>query len=176
MKKLQNSAAGFFIVSVIILSAISILGIWEIFNGDVITKSFQTLGLLATVSIIIMIAGRFVDGGKVPAVDANGLPVPEEMNPVFDRIRYATVGVLIVSVALLALLGVMSIWEVIAGPVLSKSLSSIGVVAFSSFLIIMTCLERVKHPLMHKKLSGGMVILGIIIIWIISTMLMSSFR
>ena len=168
MKKLQNSAAGFFIVSVITLTAISILGVWKIFNEDVITKSFQTLGLLAAVSIIIMIAGRFMDGGKVAVMDANGLPVPEEVNPVFDRIRHTTIVLLIISVALLALLGVMSIWQIIGGPALNKSLTSIGIIAFSSFIIIMTCLERVNHPLMHKKLSGGMIALGIFGFWILS--------
>ncbi|CAN5135563.1 hypothetical protein BH11PAT3_BH11PAT3_0480 [soil metagenome] len=166
MKKIQNSAATFFIFSIVVLTAISILGVWEIFGGEVIRKSFMTIGLLAGVSIVTIIAGRFMDANKAPVLDAAGQPVPEEINPAFNNIRNSTVVVLITSIALLALLGVLSIWEVVSGPVLHKSISSIAIIGFSSFLIIITCLERVNHPLMHKKISGSGIVGVLILLWI----------
>jgi hypothetical protein len=65
-----------------------------------------------------------------------------------------TLGALIASASLLALLGVLSIWEVMSSEVLTKSLSSIGVIAFSSFVIVMICLEKEKYEFTHKKMSG----------------------
>ena len=61
MKKIQGYAAGFFVFAVAFLGMISILGVWNVFSGDVITKSFETLGVLAGVAAIVMIAGRFID-------------------------------------------------------------------------------------------------------------------
>ncbi len=171
MKKLQNIAAFLFIICVVVLSVVSILGVWDIFGTDVITKSFQTLGLLAGVSVIIMIAGRFVDShnevlqattiGGIPALNA----VPE-INPAFTGIRYATVVTLVTSIGILALLGVLSIWEIMEGTVLTKSVSSIGIVAFASFIIVITCLEREHHKILHQKLSGGAIVLLVIIGWV----------
>jgi len=167
MKKLQNSAAFFFIISVIVLAFISILGVCEVFGGDVITKSFETLGLLAGVAVIIMVAGRFVDGHIEAPVSASEAPLesPSEINPAFTGIRQTTVVILVFLVAILALLGVMSIWEVVAGDVLHKSLSSIGIAAFSSLIIIITCLEREKHKILHSKMSGGLIFVIIILGW-----------
>jgi len=171
MKKLQNIVAFLFIICVVVLSVVSILGVWDIFGSDVITKSFQTLGLLAGVSVIIMIAGRFTDSHQ-EALKANALGTLEpvvvpDINPAFTGIRYATVVTLVTSIGVLALLGVLSIWELMAGTVLTKSVSSIGIVAFASFIIVITCLEREHHKLLQQKFSGGAVILLVIIGWIL---------
>ena len=157
MKKIQDVAGFFFIIAVAVLSVISILGIWDFFDKDVISKSFQTIGLLAFVAIVVMIAGRFIDRG--PAVGI-ATPVP---NPVFKSIRHLTLGILIVSASLLALLGVLAIWEVIADKdVLFKSIGSVAVLAFSSFLMVITCLEREGSALLHRNKSisvGGTIVL-----------------
>ncbi len=171
MKKLQNVAAFLFIICVVVLSVVSILGVWDIFGSDVITKSFQTLGLLAGVSVIIMIAGRFTDSHH-EALQANALGTLEpavvpEINPAFTKIRYATVATLVTSIGILALLGVLSIWEVMEGTVLTKSVSSIGIAAFASFIIVVTCLEREHHKILQQKFSGGAILLLILIGWIL---------
>ena len=153
MKTIQNSASGLFIVAVGILSAISILGIWDFFSKDVIAKSFQTLGLLAVVAIVVIIAGRFVGVGS----DPNLIIAP---NPIFKTIRRATLGILIVSAVLLAFLGVCAIWDIITDKeALYKSLSSLGILAFSAFIIVITCLEREDSPLLKRggRTSAGMI-------------------
>jgi hypothetical protein len=163
---IQNTAAGFFIVCVVVLSAISVLGVWDVFSSDVITKSFETLGLLAVVSIIVIVASKFVGDPTDPST----IVVP---NPGFRAMRNVTLGTLIVSSAFLALLGVMAIWEVVTDKqVLGKSLSSLAIIAFSSLMIVITCLDREQSPLWEKRgkeISGGAVIAAIVFMWIMAS-------
>ncbi len=145
MRKIQTFASYFFIIAVAILTVISIMGIWKVFDTDVIFKSFQTLGLLAVVAIIVMIAGQYMEGKSHP--DEPVLP-----SPVFISIRKATLVILIVAVSFLALLGILSIWDVIADKdILYKSLGSLATLAFSSFLIVMTCMGQEGSLIMGAK-------------------------
>ncbi|MDO8569640.1 MAG: hypothetical protein Q7R89_02620 [bacterium] len=161
MKTIQNTSAIFFIVAVAILSTIATLGVWDIFSKDVISKSFQTLGLLALVAIIIMAAGRYVEGRS----EVGDVAMPDLPSPIFKIVRRMTLAVLIISVSLLALLGVLAIWEVIQDKdVLYKSLSSLGIFAFGAFVIVMTCLDREgKLYAQHKNMSTGSII-GLLIL------------
>jgi len=160
MRAIQDVVAFFFIAAVVILAGVSIFGVWDIFAQDVISKSFMTLGLLSIISLIIMVAGRFIDNKSDMA-----LAIPP--NPAFSSIRRIMLGVLIVSASLLALLGVLTIWEVISkGEVLWKSLGSITIIAFSSLIVVMTCRERetVLTGNGHSKnLSLGSVILLVLV-------------
>ncbi|MEI6345701.1 MAG: hypothetical protein WCO79_00470 [bacterium] len=173
MKTIQNVASGIFIGAVSILSLISILGVWDIFNKDVISKSFATLGILAAVAVVVMVAGKFVGGGE--AVDPSVPNVPALPNPAFRIIRIATLGALIVSAVLLAFLGVCSIWEIITDKaILYKSLSSLAIIAFSSFVIVLSCLEREDSPLLKRggRLSPGLILVLIIIfVWMLAALL-----
>lgn len=162
MKSIHNVASAFFIGAVAVLSVISVLGVWEIFGSDVILKSFQTLGLLAFIAVVIIIAGRFLEQKNTEQM------VPFTPNPIFKSIRQVTLGVLIVSASLLALLGILAIWDVITDKeVLFRALSSLGILAFSSFVIVITCLEREDSPLLKKgaKISGWTIFLIVILAW-----------
>jgi len=183
MKKIANVAAYLFIVAVILLSIISIFGVWDILAKDVITKSFQSISLLAAVAVITLIAERFVDSRKnlTATADQNfnvssdgiALPVETNANSGFTIIRHITLAILITSVVLLALLGILSIWEVLSGTVVTKSISSIAIVAFSSFVIVFTCLHRENHKILNKggkSFSIGNVVGFLIIAWIFSSL------
>ena len=174
MKKIQDGAAYVFIASVVILTAISICGVWKIFNDDVITKSVKTFGLLSIVAVIVMIAGKFIDSREQLAISNAGavgsLPFS---NPVFTTIRKMTLAVLIASVSLLALFGVLAIWEVLSGEVLNKSLSSITIVAFATLIIILTCLQR-EH--LQNKISVGKTILFVVLALIALPFIIGIFR
>lgn len=61
MKKISNIAAYLFIASIFLMTTISILGVWDFLSGDVIYKSFQTVSLLALVTLIILLANKFID-------------------------------------------------------------------------------------------------------------------
>jgi hypothetical protein len=175
MRKIQDGAAFFFVVCVAILTVVAVLGVWDFFNEDVISKSFQTIGILAAAAVVTIVAGRYVDARKTPAsaTDAMGnvVVVPVQINPAFTMMRHATIVVLIISVVLLALFGVLAIWEVLSGEVVNKSLSSIAIVAFAAFVIVITCLDREDHKLLHspkgeknEKSSVLRVILWIVVI------------
>lgn len=173
MKKIQDVSAFVFISCVGVLAAISILGIWKVLNQDVINKSIQTISLLAVVTVIIIVAGKFFD--KNEEQSAEGVPMVPVANPAFSSLRHFTVVTLIGSVTILALLGVLAIWDVLAGEALSKSLSSMSILAFASLVVVMTCLQRENHKLMKAKVSGwaifGLVILG----WMLLGVLSNSF-
>jgi len=167
MKTLHNAASGFFVVAVGVLTAISILGVWDFFSTDVITKSFQTIGLLAIIAVVVIIAGRFMEAK--PAGDPAMPIVPSAPSPIFKTIRQATVVLLIVAAVLLALVGIMAIWDVITDKdVLFKAISSLGILVFSSFVIVITCLEREDSPFLkkHAKMSGGGIVALVILAYI----------
>lgn len=147
MKNIQNIAAYIFIAALIILTGISMLGIWNFFSGDVINKSSETLGLLAIVAIIVMAAGRFIDSRS-----EGELAIPEAPDPAFRSIRRIVLIVLIIGVSILAIIGVLTIWDVFTdNSFLYKSLGSVAIMAFSSFVIVLTCLDRENSPVLHKK-------------------------
>ncbi len=177
MKKVADIAAYLFILSVIILSVVSILGVWEFFQDDVISKSFQSIGLLAVVAVIVMTADHFLDrqvvapdAGLAPAVAVGG------SKAAFRGLRVVTVSILILAVALLALFGILAIWEVVAGKVLHQSLSSIAIAAFSSLVIVVTCLEREGNNMLRRRqASGGMIFFTIILVWILASLIFGLF-
>lgn len=167
MKKLQGYAAGSFIFAVIVLGAISIAGIWKVFDNDVIIKSFETLGLLAVVSLVVIAAGQFM--GSKP-VDAT-IYVP---NPGWTSLRKGTLGLLIAAVAILALLGVLTIWDVITDKdVLYKSLGTLAVLAFNSFIIVLTCktmegdLNAVRADGQKTASGAHLIAVAIVILFVI---------
>jgi len=139
MKIIQEWAALFLIGATSVLSIIAVMGIWEIFDKDVIEKSFQTLGMLALVAIIIMVAGRLLEGRST----SDNAVVLDTPNPMWKSVRVITLTILIASVSLLAFTGILAIWEVIRDKdIIFKSLSSLGILTFGTFIIVMTCLER----------------------------------
>lgn len=156
MRKITDAASFLFILSLVVLGTISILGIWELFDEEVIVKAFQTIGLLAAVSVVISIAGRALDKSTLPE---GASPI---IDPSFKIIRHITLGSLIISAAILAFLGVLAIWEVVAGDVMARSLASLATISFLSLVIVMVCLEREHNPSQNspsKKWSLGSIIL-----------------
>ena len=105
MRKIADIAAHCFIFAVVLLSIVSILGIWSVFAKDVITKSFETIGLLAFVALVVIAADHFIDrhdGVDNAAVDAASVAT-------FKSVRTITATVFISSTVLLALIGILSI-------------------------------------------------------------------
>lgn len=178
MKKVQDIAAYLFIVCVIILAIVSVLGVWDFFAEDVISKSFQTIGLLAVVAVIIIIAGRVIDSKHQETVplgtETSGAPMNStDVSPSsgFTVLRHITLVTLIISVSLLALIGVLAIWEVLSGDVMNKSLASIGIIAFTSFIIVVTCMERENHKLLRHngQMSWGRIVISVVfLLWVMS--------
>ena len=165
---IQNVAAGIFIACVVVLSIIAIFGVWDFFSSDVITKSFETLGLLAFVAMVVIIASNFVGDPSETSVTIQ--------NQGFRAMRNVTLVTLIGSSTILALLGVLSIWEVITDQkVLSKSISSLAIIAFASLIIVILCLEREKNSFWSKRskeVSGGAIVAAIIFIYILVVFMM----
>ena len=161
MQKIANVAAHLFIISIIILSTISILGVWDFFSNDVISKSFQSIGLLGFVAFIILVADHFLDQRtESPMVSGSAI--------FFKALRALTLRILILAVTFLALFGIMAIWEIFSGEIFRKSLASIAIMTFSSLVIVITCLERENNPILYrKKISSSFIILLIILAFLI---------
>ena len=168
MNTFQNAVAIVFLMALTALAVISVFGVWDLLGKDVIFKSLQTLGVLAAVSVVVMMAGRFIDPTRV-SVSEIGMP-----HPLFQGIRQGTLGLLIVAASLLALIGVLAIWEVIPNQeVLMKALSSVAIIAFSSFLAVAVCLEREKHPIILRQggtFSAGSILAILGLVWILVTL------
>lgn len=153
MKPIQDIASLLFIAATAVLTFVCVLGVWELFDRDIIVKSFETVGLLAGVAVLIIVAGKYIGAGQ-----ASSMPVLP--NPLFATVRNATLGVLIIAAALLALVGVLSIWELISDrDVLYKSIGSLSVLAFGAFVIVVAAMERENNPLLKRPevTAGGVV-------------------
>ena len=128
---------------------------WEVFEKKVIDQSFQTLGILALVTVITLIAGKFIESRSQETEKA--LPPPA-----FRVIRRTTLIALIVAISLLAFVGVFAIWEILEDEkIVTKSLVSLTILAFSAFIIVITCLERegrLGSPRGSKTISVGSII------------------
>ncbi|MDB5194997.1 MAG: hypothetical protein JWO84_181 [Parcubacteria group bacterium] len=167
MHLIQNISAAIFIGSIALLSFVSVLGVWDVFSNEVITKSFLTIGLLAIVAVVIIIAGRYVD--KTPTSPGMDPPLPPPGAAAFRSIRQIMLGVLIVSAALLALLGVLAIWDVISDKTaMYKSLASLAILGFSSLITVMVCLERENNQLARRSM-GPLVVVLFVVGWIMLT-------
>ena len=177
--KIQDTAAFGFIFCVALLSVVSVLGVWEFFDRDVIGKSFTSVGLLAVVAIVIMVAGRFIDRQhalEVPPGSTVAVDVPVPTNPTFTTIRHMTLVVLIASAVFLGLIGILAIWEVLQGDAVYKSLATMAICGFASFVIVMTSLDRENHKWLRredgKKSSMGLgtiIFLTLLGLWVLST-------
>jgi len=145
--KVANVTALAFISGLIILGFVSILGIWDFLDDDVVEKSFATIGLLVFVTVIILIATKYLGKNEVVA------PLS-----IFASIQRITVGTLIISSALLALVGILSIWEILDGVSVGRSVASLAIIAFISLITVMICLERKGSKTMQHHLSPGRMI------------------
>ncbi len=162
MKTIQDTASFLFIIAIAVLTSVCVLGVWDFFSDDVIWKSFETVGLLALVAVIVIVAGRFL--GMNGASSVPSLP-----NPAFTSLRRITLGVLIIASALLAFIGVLSIWEVITDTdVLFKSVGSLAVLAFGAFVMVVTCMERENNPMLKQQsVSGAGVVVALILLYLV---------
>jgi hypothetical protein len=181
MKKLSDIVAYIFIAALALLTIITIFGIWDFISKDVISKSFQSIGLLALVSIIILIADNFLDKerteSKIIIDPQTGNEMVVSGNLSFQVIRNSSIVILIISAVFLALIAVLSIWEILNETILSKSVSTIGVIAFSTLIAVVTCLNRENHPILKKQsvsplIGAGFLILGL---WFLSIILSEIF-
>jgi hypothetical protein len=135
----------------------------------------MSIGLLAVVAIMIIVADHFIEKKDDASITpARTSASSESTAPVFKTIRTITLSTLIFSVAWLALLGILAIWEILVGDVLHKALASIAIVGFASLIIAITCLERESASNPHKKnISIGLIAVVIIVGWIV-TMIVGS--
>jgi uncharacterized membrane protein len=62
--KIQDVATIVFIFAVAILTFVVVLGIWDIFDKDVIYKSVATIGIIGFAALVAIIAGRFLEKGS----------------------------------------------------------------------------------------------------------------
>ncbi len=148
-KKIGDIVTLFFILCVGFLAFISVLSIWKIIDGDVMFKSLATVGIVAFASIIVMFASKSMSTNTVQNEDQNSLV------PIFTGVRYVTSGLLIICITLLAIIGVMAIWEVIKDKeVLNRVIGSMLVLAISSLIIIVACADRESKSIFGNHVEG----------------------
>jgi hypothetical protein len=163
MKIIQDWAAFLFVLATAILTGVCVLGVWNVFAHDVVWKSFETVGLLAGVAVAVMVAGKFLRTGSAATQE---LVLPD---PAFTTIRKVTLSIFIISAGTLALFGVLAIWGVISDKTtLYRSIGSLAVLAFGTFIMVVTCMERENNPLLKQEnVSFGGVVVALIMIYLI---------
>ncbi len=161
MRKIQDLTALTFIFCTGLLATIAVLGVWAVFTEDVIGKSFSSVSLLSAVAVIVLVADRFLDvrkHGKLASAATMSRHTPGKASPVFTIFRQVTVIVLVGLVSLGAFIGIMAIWDVVSGEMVYRWLATIAIGSFAAAMIVMTCLERENHKILHYTVgqSSGM--------------------
>ena len=98
----------------------------------------------------------------------------------FTATRKISIVVLGISAAALAFLGILSIWEVLNKDDVFKALTSMGIIAFASFLVIVISLEREGKLWLLMAHEGSMskgrltvlIIVGLFLLWILFNFLL----
>ncbi len=139
MTKFANGAAYFFIFTSFVLTVISAAGIWNVFTEDVVWKSFQSIGLIALACVIILAVDGF---SAKKSLSQEEVSETEGSIKGFGFFHTIAVTILITSVAVCVFLGLLSIWDIVKGDVLYKSLSSIATIGFFSLLTVIVCNKR----------------------------------
>lgn len=163
MEKLQDWTAFVFVGATAVLSVTSVLGVWDIFSDTSLLKSFETFGLLAFACVIILAIGAFIEARSTEIQSA-------AINPIFKSIRKTVVSILVVGVALLALVGVLAIWNVLSGnDILFKSLASLVIIAFAGFVILITCFAREYSLSRHRTEAGSRhpIVMGVVLFFVL---------
>ena len=66
---IKKIAVSILITSVVLLTFLAILSIWDVLQKDVLGKSLATLGVIAFASLIVLLAAKYIEdhprtGGK----------------------------------------------------------------------------------------------------------------
>lgn len=99
----------------------------------------------------------------------------------FTAIRKSAIILLGISIAALATIGILSIWEVIEKDDVFRSLTSMGIISFSAFLVIVVAMERegklMNYFLNERKgqdpasIGWGRVVTVLLVVFVIWTFL-----
>lgn len=164
-KKLADGAAFALIQFILILTAVSLLAIWEYLGKDILQKSFYSVAFISIFAIVIIVAEKFLahdapvaPTAQIPPTDPAAITVQTgiQESSVFTAIRRMSVIILIISATVLAFVGLLAIWDIFPKELTYKSTSSLAVLAFSSFLNVMICLQREKKNIpIVGSLGGG---------------------
>jgi hypothetical protein len=68
-EKVKDIAISIFIASVSILTLISLLAIWDIFEGDVVFKSYTTIGIIGFASVAVVVAVQVMERHGIAQAD-----------------------------------------------------------------------------------------------------------
>lgn len=174
MNKIINYASVGFIATVIVMTIVSLLEVWEILVEDVITKSLSTVGFLAFVCVVVVLGYRFLHPDhKQEENTAN------TWRPVFQTLRTMSLSTMIATAVLMGLLGILGIWEVLQEDFFWRSLSSIAIVALTASVITVVCLERegkgVLARVVHNKHGEFSIWKGVLVVillgWLLGMMI-----
>lgn len=139
ISKIANISAYIFILLTFVLTIVCIVSIWTGVD-DVIAKTLMSM-LLITFALIVILgidnSGYFKKAVQQDAVQAYVLSVEN-----FVSIRKMSFVVVIVSVTVSVALGLFSIWDILEGNILYKTLSTIMSIGFYALVTIAVCKQR----------------------------------
>lgn len=139
MTKIANYATYFFILTTLALTVVSIGGIWGALNEDVVWKSFESIGLIAIASVVVLVVEAFSDKKAVSQEEASEYM---EALHVFSFLHRISVTLIIVSLVVCVSLGLLSIWEIMDTDGLYKAVSSIATIGFYALITLGVCISR----------------------------------
>jgi hypothetical protein len=139
ISKIANISTYIFLILTLILTGICVISIWGE-SSEVIGKTFASMGLVAFAFFVVLA----IDGSghfrkSIPASVAGEYVLAIEW---FVSLRKISFFVVIISVTVSVFLGLLSIWDLLNGDVLFKTLATILSAGFYALITIMVCKQR----------------------------------
>lgn len=178
MRKTKDFVSHFFILSTVFLTFISIYAIWSNNARDLFVKSFESVLLMLFVSLVILVASKYMHSDEELAALQNDEQGEINSIETFKIIRKGTVSMLIGFTTILGFIGMMSIWDLFKDKtILQKSLASVSSLIFSSIVIIVVCILRSNKESFGERMKnatpgdiGKSILAVFFILWFFSLM------
>lgn len=65
-QSIQKIAVSVLIASVVVLTFLAILAIWDVLSDDIFWKSISTIGVVAFAALIVVVAAKSIDHFRQP--------------------------------------------------------------------------------------------------------------
>ena len=139
ISKVANISAYCFLILTFILTGICIISIWAEFGG-IMWKTFSSMGLVSLAFFVILVvdgSGHFRKPVQMDAVDSYMRAVED-----YVLLRKVSFFVVIFTVTISVFLGLLSIWGVLEGIIIAKTLGTIMSVGFYALVTMLVCKQR----------------------------------
>lgn len=127
---IERVAIGTLVCAVSILTLVGLLAIWGWVDGDIVWKSYSTIGVIGLAALVVVGIARV--SSKYYGQPA--APAPE--SPTWKAMRNLILGIMGAAFLVFTVLSIAAIWNFVGGDTLWKAISSMGYLFISAVILL----------------------------------------